>query len=911
MEESGKEGWEKTKENLTKLKDDSIKEYTKYLPYILKYGFLILILIPLFLNMNLRLQTLDTPIADNWARDSVINNIQNQVKSDIDLRYPNLPVEVKDQQVAIEVNKVLSENQAQLQQSIKVLGNQFRDRMRDDNGYTYFLAIDPFFWARNARNIVDHGFAGDYKEEDGTQIDDHMLAPIGREIPADMFHAYFEAYLFNFVHFFNKDITLQRVAFITPAIIIGLAVIIAFFLGRKIAGNMAGFFAATLIAIHNSILVRTMGGFADTDAYQVFFPLLIVLTFFYTMDSTTTLKRVLLSILTGFLMGFYSFVWGGWWYISFYIFFGTGVYLAYLFIHALIKKEIKGIFKGTEFSKVLFIFGIVLLSTIVFLTLFSGFREVWIIPIRAIGFIQIHEVAATYVWPNVFITVAEQNEGSIAYAISQVGGTFLFYFALTGLIIHSYLKYRRGEKINIMYSIVLILWIITTTWAVTRGVRFTLMLLPAFAIAFGVAISLFPPLLQKLFRIVNLEGKWHDLITYVAVVFIGLLSIGLLPYADSGMWSSSKSLAYNSIPSMNDAWWNSLEKIKFNSSRDAIITSWWDFGHWFKYIADRRVTFDGTSQNTPQAHWVGKILATDNEREAVGILRMLDCGGSTGFEKLDETYNNDIAKTIELINPMLLMNREEAKQYLLTASNDFSRVPNKKIEEILDLTHCEPPEAFFIASSDMVGKAGVWTHFGLWDFNRSLMYHELIKPEFKNKVEPSVNFLQSRFGLDDRTAENIFYQISSFTNAAANSWISPFSGYATTDSGCTRSENGTLVTCPNQNIRVNFTDNTATINERTVPHSLIYITNEGTTEVFYDNPAAPFSIAIYNTRDGKTRYLLAHESIANSMFTRMFFMNGHGLKYFKSFSYEKSFNNAEIYIYKVDWDKLLEEENEK
>jgi len=47
---------------------------------------------------------------------------------------------------------------------------------------------------------------------------------------------------------------------------------------------------------------------------------------------------------------------------------------------------------------------------------------------------------------------------------------------------------------------------------------------------------------------------------------------------------------------MNDGWYESLTKIKQNASEDAIINSWWDFGHWFKAVGDRAVTFDGTPQ---------------------------------------------------------------------------------------------------------------------------------------------------------------------------------------------------------------------------------------------------------------------------------------------------------------------------
>ena len=72
----------------------------------------------------------------------------------------------------------------------------------------------------------------------------HMYAPLGRPVPPDMFHAYFEAYLHKFISFFDKDVELIKVAFYIPLIICALAVIPAFFIGRRISGNFAGFIAA-------------------------------------------------------------------------------------------------------------------------------------------------------------------------------------------------------------------------------------------------------------------------------------------------------------------------------------------------------------------------------------------------------------------------------------------------------------------------------------------------------------------------------------------------------------------------------------------------------------------------------------------------------------------------------------------
>ena len=103
---------------------------------------------------------------------------------------------------------------------------------------------------------------------------------------------------------------------------------------------------------------------------------------------------------------------------------------------------------------------------------------------------------------------------------------------------------------------------------------------------------------------------------------------------------------------MNDEWVDGLTKIK-DTSEDAIITSWWDFGHIFTALSHRRVTFDGGDQGE-RIHWVGKALATENENESVGILRMLNCGQEQAPHILENYLDNDTLRAINLTNQILI-----------------------------------------------------------------------------------------------------------------------------------------------------------------------------------------------------------------------------------------------------------------
>ena len=141
---------------------------------------------------------------------------------------------------------------------------------------------------------------------------------------------------------------------------------------------------------------------------------------------------------------------------------------------------------------------------------------------------------------------------------------------------------------------------------------------------------------------ISRELKFNLPVTKV-LVFLLLALLLIQPMKDG------YSQAFHSAPSMNDAWYNTLSKIRNEAPKDIVITSWWDFGHWFKAVADRPVTFDGGTQTNWGAYWVGKSLLTDDEKNSVGIVRMLNCGQNEAFKELNKIIA-DVPETIELLN---------------------------------------------------------------------------------------------------------------------------------------------------------------------------------------------------------------------------------------------------------------------
>ncbi len=912
--------------------------------FVKKYQIVFLLLIPILFSIFLRVQSAYLPITDDWAEDSVINNLRNQVRSQVDQQYPNLPPDNKNDIVEREVNKLLKEQKGQIQQQIQGTSNYFKSRLQDDKGQTYLLAIDPWFWMRHARNVLENGHPGDEIKE-GIPWDNHMFAPGGRGTPPDMFHAYFEAYLYRFLNFFNRDLDLMKVVFYVPVILSALSVIPAFFITRRLGGNFGGFIGAFIVAIHPAFLNRTAGGFADTDAYNVLFPLMITWLFLEALESKSLKRGTILSSLSGILVGFFAFSWGGWWFIFDFIIASTIIYLLYyLIIHRKeLKQGVTNLLKKIEIKNTLITLLFFTVFSAIFVSIFKSFSSFINSAVRnPLGFARLKEVGITTVWPNVFTTVAEQNPASLNSVISQIGmGKWIFLLlALVGIVLTltrlkeekpwfilgtvawyiiifimnpqnlniflvlisipiiirlGWAIIKSDTEIDIKYSLILIIWLIATIYASVKGIRFMLLLVPPFAIGFGIAMG----------WIYDYANKWitkglhiNQYISKITVII--LLSLLLIsPY------KAAADTSKHEIPSMNDAWYNSLTKIKQESAPDAIINSWWDFGHWFKYIGDRAVTFDGTSQNTQQAHWIGQVLLTSDEDTAVGILSMLDCsgyvGGSYAYNLIRDTIKDE-PKSINLLYEIMPVNKEEAKDILL--KNNFKE---EEISEILDYTHCEPPEDYFITSQDMIGKAGVWSHFGSWDFNRALIYNTLKKKEYKDDIEKSAEFLQERFNYSENEAESLFYEVAAITDSSqANNWIAPWPGYAGS-LGCGKIDDETLK-CGDFLVNLTTYDiYVPTTEGNKHPKKASFQTNEDLILKEYNENV----INLQNNRglgtalikNGNSYSLLQmDEALTASIFTRLFYMEGIGLKHFKKFSDERSITGGRIIVWKVDWE---------
>jgi len=847
------------------------------------------ILIAVFASVYLRTMPERLPITDDWAQNTVFNYYKNNVATQINQQYPNLPDTNKNVLIEKEWQKFYDQNKDKLNNDIVQVSKQYKDQFKDDQSTLYLLGIDPWHYYRQSSYALENGYPGNTLK-DGQPWDTYRLYPVGVDTNMD-FHTWAGVFVYKLFNLFG-NFPLMYTFFFVGVIFSALCVIPAFFIGKRLTGNnIGGFFTALLLAVTAFFVQRTTGESSDTDVYVVLFPLLVTWMFLEAFEAKELKKKLAWITGAGITTGIFSFAWGGWWYIFDFILATLVIYFAYILGKEYFKnKKIDSLVKQPTFKHNLLIFGAYILISGVFVSLFMGWHTFTDAPTAPFDFLKMKAVAEASVkgvWPNIYTTVAELNVPPLSQVIEQLGGKLIFALALVGIFLVFWKKDQKGER-DICLPIFLIIWFAASLYATSKGVRFILQATPVVAIAFGAFLGI---VWHYVSNWVSKELNITKIITQVAV-FI-LLAILLIQPVKAGY-----DQAYNSVPSINDGWYQTLSKINNEAPKEAVITSWWDFGYWFRAIANRPVTFDGGTQKGYDAHWVGRSLLTSDEQETAGILMMLNCGQNNAAEELDQIIN-DTPKTIALIHKLLLQDKEEVIKTLTDQGLD-----QDQITTFIKYFHCDAAPDYYITSDDMIGKAGVWGHFGSWDFQKAQMYQET-KDLTRSQA---ISLLTSRYGLSETEADQLHYQIQ---NTPADQFVASWPGYLSGLNEC--SGTAPLLTCNIQTeqgviaISVDLNEHNATIKtnkEMVHPTSLVYADKEGVKEQKYSGNTLAFSVVLVP----KDQYgegfsaMITEPSLAASTFTKLFFFEGHGQKCFSKFDEVRLFTGGKVSVWKVDYE---------
>jgi len=915
---------------------------------------IILLVIPMFYSGYFRAQPYVIPKAEEWAASSVASNVKAGLYAEQKANYPNMPEEQLQSAVNNQYRQLYNSQKADVDKSIKAQADNIRAYLQDDTGQTYLIAIDPYVWYGHAKHYLDNGRPGD------TKLDGKYYYSLrdGRNLrPMSMtFHDMVIVWTHRLISPFTGQ-NIMASAFAIPMIFGILMIIPTFFIARRLTNNdISGFFAAMIMGIHGALLTRTVAGFSDTDIYTTFFPLLITWLFIEGFHSQKNWKKYTLYALAGLATALFLHTWGGWWYIFLFV---VGSMIGYVCIFLfkdviLLKKNIKE--SGKRVWEKLLSIGVYFLSSFVFTIIFAAIflKEVpWAIgyffnSLKApFSFMVLKDVVSgTNIWPNVLTTVAELNAATTKSIINTVGTKLMLFFVLTSLCLLPF-KNRFGEtKVRIYIAcsaiyngilayqaknmgslwtfiilallpaaigiifyllqkdyeidesffmeLLLFVWIAGTFYAATKGIRFTALSVPAIAVAAGVGIVLGAKFLSLWLEEVT---DWNKK-GYFAVMVIASLFLFVTPM------NNAQTIAESEVPSFNDGWNTLLNKINADDT-DGIIASWWDFGHWFVAMGDRRVVFDGGDQGK-RIHWIGNSLLTGDEHQSLAVLRMLNCGGENGYKTM-YNYTNEYSYTsVMRIKEIIMLPQEEAKQKLVDYGYTI-----EQIDEIMGFTHCDDllPQ-YYIASEDMVGKSGVWAHFGSWDFTRAKMYSDV---KLLKDAEKSVTYLQENFELTQQEASKYYGQIMT---QGADTWVSSWPRYMSNEHGCQKVGN-TTHTC---NVPIDGGNGQRVTSKLTIDtekNTIVFDAIEGGVPekaslvkgndviVLESSEKNNLGVIADVNENGKYTVLLSDPLLVDSIFTKMFYLEGAGLEFYESFDYTQTMFGQRIYTYKVDWEGYL------
>jgi dolichyl-diphosphooligosaccharide--protein glycosyltransferase len=339
-----------------------------------------------------------------------------------------------------------------------------------------------------------------------------------------------------------------------------------------------------------------------------------------------------------------------------------------------------------------------------------------------------------------------------------------------------------------------------------------------------------------------------------------------------------------------------LEFIKKDSSQDAVINSWWDYGHWFTAVAKRRVLFDGKTQNSPVAFWMARVLTTDDEKEAAGILRILDISKNKAFDLL-ESYGFSHAQAVEILCDISKLSKADARNYLSQTLSE------EKISELMPLLYQDNmPAAYLIVSFDMMMKMRSISHIGNWDFKKGdiwLHFSSTNPPQF-------VDYLKKQYGYDKKEISSLLKDLSLFNEKEALGWISrvdniypnSFSNKFKAADNLAVFDNALTLDLSNYNAYIVRGPDI----DIGIPYSVVYLKDRIPKENILSGSNLEYSVAVMKDKDS-FKSIFLDKDLTQSMFSRMYFFKGEGLKYFKKVSEEKTPEGNYIFVYKIEWPK--------
>lgn len=509
--------------------------------------------------------------------------------------------------------------------------------------------FDPFFNYRATQYIVDNGLVVYFEWHD-----DLSWYPNGRDISQTsqvVLHTTAAATYW----IFGGGMDLYDFTILFPVVFGSLSAIVIFALVRVIGGTTAGLFAALFLSVSLPLIVRGSIGWFKSEPLGLFFGILA--TYFLLSGLHSTNKKIAIAklIAAGITLPLSISAWGG----SQFFIIPIGIFFLTLpFVRSdhkflvwavpLFTAVVFFVSLGFERLSLHFLFGLggasILIPTIFLIAcifiqsksnenkkLRNGLLFLILILIIATSVLIIN--ASTEFLPlpsyrylnaiNPFLTTSVPLVDSVAeHASTTISQSFFFHSILmifAGLGIWLILKNHKIKNSsfikNDLISFSLIFGLIGI-YVSSAFVRLEVFASLSLIILSSVGLSI---LVKEILN--HTEFKKFKNLIIKSSFFVGIIVLLLIPisYPESGNWvTAAKSPPTilnggSAYPVSTNDWLESMEWIKNNTPKDAVIASWWDYGYWISTMGERASIADNSTLYTSIIEKLAKMLLTSPE----------------------------------------------------------------------------------------------------------------------------------------------------------------------------------------------------------------------------------------------------------------------------------------------------------
>ncbi|MDH5267606.1 MAG: glycosyltransferase family 39 protein, partial [Candidatus Bathyarchaeota archaeon] len=476
---------------------------------------------------------------------------------------------------------------------------------------------------------------------------------------------------------------------IFPAIMGALTCLVIYFLGRDIGGKEVGLFSAFFLALNSSYIGRTSLGFFDDETVGIFGILLFIFFFLRSIEPERSLRNGLTyGIASGLSLGYLFSSWGASRYalgmavlfvfvlillqryssrllLSYSAAFGVALFIA-------INIPILGFGYLTE-TTVLAVFGIFLLlcmyeasryiktpkMKMAFVLCFLALIAVSFFMLSWLGYLG--PLGAKF-WSviNPFERLGEQPGQQLVQSVQEhrpaAWGSFYYDIGIGLFFVPVGLFFAVQNPTN--RNIFLCIFGITSVYFAGSMVRLTLLMAPAFSLLWALAlVQLLGPFItliketplipRRKIRFETHVGREFSgafiVLMFVLLTFTFVLPSPLstfpraLDHAYSPTTIAAGSLPVRPVDPVPD-WIDALNWMRVNLKSTDVVASWWDYGYWITFIANKTSLADNGTINTTQIARIGQMFLS-NETEAIKILSNYDATYIVVFTTFDQNGN--------------------------------------------------------------------------------------------------------------------------------------------------------------------------------------------------------------------------------------------------------------------------------